>query len=338
MFPSVYRAVRAIQREFPFDLIDAHWVNPNGVLACKLGQAFGKPVVVTARGADMREQATQLFVSRQIGQALRRAAFCIGVSTELADAMIAHGASRDRVGVIPNGVDTERFQPVSMVEARRELGMPLNVPVILSVGHLSPIKGFDLLVEAFSNIRLHEPQSRLYIVGGEPTTGPSAAESIRSKILHHRLEHSVTLVGPVSHDRLRAWYSAADVFVLLSRQEGWPNVVMESLACGTPVVATAVGGTSEILADTKLGMLVPRRTADDAARTIRRALHADWDRSYIRAAMESRSWDATASLVKTVYDDILSGSRDVHTRDVDSSGTSSIPCSGGVTLPYPIRW
>ena len=267
MFLSVLPAVRRIQRSFDFDLIDAHYVYPDGFAAVLLGQFLKKPVVVSARGSDVNQFAKFPFIRKFLSYTLRRADQVIAVCQALKDAMMQLGLLGDKIAVIPNGVDIDKFYPVSKEEARKKLGL-VGKKIILSVGGLVPRKGFDLLVKAL-RILLDERQGQelsLVIVG----EGPSRKE-LEQMIAALNLGASVRLVGDVPHQELYCWYNAADLFCLASSREGWPNVLLESLACGTPVVATNVWGIPEIICSDSVGLLT-KRDEREIAHTIACAL------------------------------------------------------------------
>lgn len=285
MFLSVLPAVRRIQKDFDFDLIDAHYVYPDGFAAVLFGRVFKKPVVVSARGSDINLFKTFPLIRKLLRYVLRRAARVIAVSKALKEAMVQLGIPEEKISRIPNGVDPEQFYPVPKEQARRELGLP-NRRTVLSVGNLTDNKGFDLVIKSFRVLvdRFHEKDIQLAIVGDGP-----CRSHLEKLILSLRLDGQVRMVGAVSHDKLRLWYSGADVFCLASRREGWPNVLLESLACGTPVVATAVGGIPEIISSDNVGLLSEREESK-LAEAIRAALKKSWRSDEIVAYARRFTW------------------------------------------------
>ena len=304
MFLSVLPAVRRIQKDFDFDLIDAHYVYPDGFAAVLFGRVFKKPVVVSARGSDINLFKTFPLIRKLLRYVLRRAARVIAVSKALKEAMVQLGIPEEKISGIPNGVDAEQFYPVPKEQARRELGLP-NRRTVLSVGNLTDNKGFDLVIKSFRVLvdRFREKDLQLAIVGDGP-----CRSQLEKMILSLRLEGQVRMVGAVSHDKLRLWYSGADVFCLASRREGWPNVLLESLACGTPVVATAVGGIPEIISSDNVGLLSEREESK-LAEAIRAALKKSWRSDEIVAYARRFTWEQTALAVLDVFDSVLHGSR-----------------------------
>jgi teichuronic acid biosynthesis glycosyltransferase TuaC len=276
-----------LRREFPFDAIDAHFIYPEGSAAVLLGKVFRVPVLITLRG--MLPLLVRYRLRRpQLRFALRRAARIIAVSGSLKADAVGEGISPGRVRVIENGIDPELFRPLDRAEARRSLGLPADGPLLVSVGTLSPRKGFHLVMEAMAeNPGLRS--ARFAIVGGDGAEGAMEAE-LRSLAVRLELEDRVVFAGPRSRGELASWYSAADLFVLASGHEGCPNVVLEALACGTPVVATPVGNIPELLTP-EVG-IVAEREVPALASAIGQALARDWDREAVRARIEPRTWQA----------------------------------------------
>jgi glycosyltransferase involved in cell wall biosynthesis len=220
----------------------------------------------------------------QLRFALRRAARVVAVSESLKRDAIALGIEPRRVRVIGNGTDPETFKPMDRIEARRRLDLGKYGPLLVSVGTLAPRKGFHLVMEAMARLDRRWPTLRFAIVGDDGPEGAMEAE-LRRLAARLRLAERVVFAGPRRREELAAWYSAADLFVLASAHEGCPNVVLEALSCGTPVVATPVGSVPELIAPAA-GLLV-ERTAEAIAAGIDAALARAWDRDAIRV---SRTW------------------------------------------------
>ena len=305
MYRAVRKSIDRVREEFDFDLIDAHWVYPYGVLAQMLGQRYGKPVVMTGRGEDMRCFPDYPLIGGKIRQVLSGDSSFVAVSEEIGQLMRAQGAKPEQVSVIPNGVDCQSFAPMDRLEARDRLGLPSDIPFVVSVGERLELKGFHILVEAIALLKDRFPSLEAAIVGRPGRFGRDYTTAIEQEIEKQQLGARVKLVGPRPHEELKLWYNAADVFVLLSSREGSPNVLMEALACGTPAVATGVGGITEVFTEPRMGIVISERTAVAAADGLAVALSRDWDRQLIRQAMESRSWKRTAESVAEVFDRAL---------------------------------
>lgn len=282
-------AVRRLLAEgFDFDLIDAHYYYPDGVAAALLAGWFGKPFVVTARGSDLNLVARYWLPRRMMRWAARRAGASIGVSRALTDLIGAWGVCDDKLHVMRNGVDLERFRPQPEAEARARLGLG-GGPMLLSVGNLVPLKGHDLTIAAFARLLPEHPDAQLVLVGGGPQRGQLEAQ-VRALGLQER----VRFAGVVPNAELPAWYSAATLLVLASSREGWANVLLESMACGTPVVATRRGGSPEVVTSEAAGRLVDIRDVAHTADAIRALLHARPSRARVREHASRFGWQATS--------------------------------------------
>jgi glycosyltransferase involved in cell wall biosynthesis len=286
LFLSTLPTLARLRRERRFDAIDAHFVYPEGLAAVLHGLVFRVPVLITLRG--MLPLLVRYRLRRpQLRFALRRAARVIAVSGSLKQDAVAEGIEPARVRVIENGIDPGLFHPVDRVEARRSLGLPEGGPLLVSVGTLAPRKGFHLVMEALASLR---PDLRFAIVGGAGAEGAMEPE-LRDLAARLGLGERVIFAGPRDRGELADWYSAADLFVLASAHEGCPNVVLEALACGTPVVATPVGNVPELLDRPQVGIVAERQVPALAA-AIAEALSRPWDREAIRARIGSRTWAA----------------------------------------------
>lgn len=299
------RAVDRIRQSFDFDIIDAHWVYPAGVMGTMLGRRYEKPVVMTGRGEDMRCFPQNPLMGPQIRKALSHGTRLIAVSGEIAGLMEENGASADRIHVIPNGVDCEKFHPGDLRQCRAELGLPQDVPIVVSVGDLLEAKGFHLLIEAAADLERDGKPVHVVIVGGPGRFGRDYTREIQTLVASLGMQDRVHLPGRQPHDQLWKWYSAADLFALFSSREGSPNVLMEALACGTPAIGTPVGGIAEVLSDERLGAVLRERNVSAAAEGIHAAFAAPRDRQQIRTLLEGRDWHQTALAVKTVLDDAI---------------------------------
>ena len=267
-----------------FDLIDAHYVYPDGVAAVRIGAALGLPVVVTARGSDVTQLPDFAGPRRQIVAALRRVDALIAVSAALRERLIELGAAPERVTVLRNGVDTDTFRPpADRAVARAALG--LTAPTLLSVGGLIPRKGHHLTIAAMTGL----PEFSLLIAGEGPEQARLAADIARLG-----LAGRVRLLGPVPHEALPACYGAADAMVLASAREGWANVLLESMACGTPVIASNIPGNPEVVQSRAAGLIVRENTPQGIAAAVR-ALFADPPaRAATRAYAERFGWEETS--------------------------------------------
>lgn len=289
------RHVRAL-REEGLDpvLLDAHLAFPEGWAAVRLGRELDRPVTVTLRGHDINVLAHTRGRRRMVQEALAGAARVFGVSRALCDGAVELGADPDRCVVSSNGVDLERFRPGDRHEARARLGLPTDRPTVVAVGHLVERKGFHhLLRAARALLDGPVPDMQLAILGAGGQEGDYSGELARLAAELELGDHLV-MPGAVPNPQLRDWYVASDLSCLASEKEGWPNVVLESLACGRPVIATEVWGTPEILCEPGLGTLFPWADVAALTRALADGLARDWDAAAIRRYAEGHSWDDTA--------------------------------------------
>ena len=293
--------VKRIQREFDFDIIDAHYVYPDGLAAVLLGWVFRRPVVVSARGSDINQNVQLPLIRRLLQFTLRRADKVISVCMALKQAMEELGVPAEKIQVVPNGVDVSKFYPVSKEAARKQLRIPLEKKIAVSVGSLITRKGFDLLLKAVKALTVdHGFEDLNLIIVGE---GPCRKE-IENLIASLNLTNKVRLAGAVGHEELRLWYSAADLSCLTSSHEGWPNVILESMACGVPVVATNTWGVPEIVTSDKVGLLTERREGA-IAEAIRIALTKQWRVEDLLEHAGNHSWDRAALGVLSVFRSVV---------------------------------
>jgi glycosyltransferase involved in cell wall biosynthesis len=213
----------------------------------------------------------------------------ISVCKALKDEMVSLGISKNKIQVVSNGVDSGKFYIIKKRNARKQLDLPMDYKVILSVGSLIPRKGFDLLIKAFRKVLDQQHNKVLLIIIGE---GPLRSE-LETLVETNHLTHNVIFAGKQQHNQLNIWYNSADLFVLCSDREGWPNVLMESIACGVPIVATNVWGIPEIITSTEIGLLAKREIYDIVAK-ICYALNKKWNRDFIRGHGSQQSWEQKA--------------------------------------------
>jgi teichuronic acid biosynthesis glycosyltransferase TuaC len=285
LYLGARRSLRAVREAgFDFDLIDAHYFYPDGVAAILLGAEFARPVIITARGTDINLIADYRLPRRLIRWAARRSAAVICVCQALADRLVAIGAAAPHLRVLRNGVDLSMFRPLDRVAARARYG--LRRPAILSVGHLIDRKGHDVAIRALTKIG----DGELLIAGEGPER--AALDDLARRI---GVAERVRFLGHVPHPELPELYSAADVLVLASAREGWANVLLEAMACGTPVVASNVWGTPEVVVSRAAGILVDQRSGPAFASAIARLLADPPDRAATRAYAERFSWDETTA-------------------------------------------
>jgi teichuronic acid biosynthesis glycosyltransferase TuaC len=293
------RAMRPVVEQivdegFDFDVIDAHYFYPDGVAAAIIGRALKKPVVITARGTDLTLIPRHRLPRSMIRWAAGRAAGLITVCQALKDALVDLGIPASRVDVMRNGVDLDLFRPVDRARAREKLG--LTGPTLLSVGLLIARKAHDI---AIRSLRLL-PDHRLLIAG----IGPEEA-NLKTLAEQCGVSDRVRFLGALSQPHLREHYGAVDALVLASSREGWANVLLESMACDTPVIASDVGGTAEVVAAREAGVLMRERTPAALADAARQLFSNYPAAGATRRYAEGFSWDETSDAQVALFERIV---------------------------------
>lgn len=293
-----WRTVKQMHRAKPFDVIDAHFLHPDGFAAVEIGKRLGVPVVLSARGSDAQGHADQPGMRALLEPTIASAAMLIAVSGPLAERLVDLGGRADRIAIVPNGIDAATFRPSPMAGAavRKHVGVHASERLIVTVGRLERVKGHDIFLNALA-VLSRAVRVRAVIIG-EGSRRHALGEQAAALGLGDR----VLFAGNIDHEGLAAWYSAADVFCLPSRSEGHPNALVEALACGTPAVSSAVGAAREVISN-DCGLLVPAEDSGALATALAAALTRNWDRTKIRARVSERSWERVADSVRTVFEE-----------------------------------
>ncbi len=286
---------------YDFDLIDAHYFYPDGVAAAALGRALDKPVVVTCRGDDVLTFSRYRVPRRLILDAAAQASALVTVSADLKSHLCALGVPAEKASVLRNGVDLGLFKPVDRERVRRALG--IDGPTLLSVGHLVERKGHHFAIEALQDL----PDYQLIIIGERGNEAGVMDDKLKQQVRRLGLTGRVRFVNNIPQETLRDYYGAADALVLATAREGMPNVVLEALACGTPVVATAVGGIPDILTVADAGILMQARTANAVATAVKALFDRYPRREDTRRYAETLGWEDTTRGQIALFKHILYG-------------------------------
>ena len=285
---------RLIKEGFDFDIIDAHYVYPDGVAAYYLAKEFNKPFTVTALGTDINTLPNYKKPRALIIETLKHASGIAAVSKDLCQKIIDLGVSEDKTVPIYNGVDLDMFAPTNKHEARAKIGASKNV--LLSIGNLISLKGFDLIIKAMEEIK----DAELYIAGSGPED-----TNLKNLIRELGLEDRVKMVGRLAQNELATYYNAADIFILASSHEGMANVLLESLACGTPVVATPIAGMDEVITSDAVGVIMDDRSVDAIVSGVSKLLDNMPARADVRKYGEQFDWQTTSRLQLELFEKIL---------------------------------
>jgi teichuronic acid biosynthesis glycosyltransferase TuaC len=281
------RALLRRLRSFRPDLVVGYDVYPEGFAAVAAAQKLRIPVIVGALGSDVLRDRGYC-VGKLTSQTIRKATFVLTVSDNLRERVMKFGISPDRCRTIHNGCDFKIFKPSSRETARHELKVDPSAEVVVFIGRLVPLKGLRELLEAAATLTPSRSRLRIVCIG----EGPMDRE-LRIRAAQPDLKGHVSFAFGADPDEIARWLTAANVFCLASHSEGCPNVVIEALSCGLPVVASDVGGIPELL-NSRCGILVPPGDVRQLAQGLSRALDHPWDREEI-AKCSQRSWDTVAS-------------------------------------------
>jgi glycosyltransferase involved in cell wall biosynthesis len=280
-------------------VLHAHWI-PAGLVA--LSAWPRRPVVVTVWGSDVALLRLPL-VGPLARRMLRRAASVIAVSGAMARELAALGVPAEKVTVVLTAIDALERPAAPPSELRARLGLPADRPLALFLGRLSPVKGPDVLVEALRPLRERGVRAAFVLTGEGQLRGP-----LEDAVRAHGLQDEVVFTGPVPRERVAEYLAASDVLVLPSRSEGLPHAVLEAMALGLPVVASAVGGVPEVVQDGVTGALVPPEDPRALAAALEpllidAGLRARYGRAGQAAfARREHTWDRVARELDALYD------------------------------------
>jgi teichuronic acid biosynthesis glycosyltransferase TuaC len=280
------RALIGRLRRFRPDLVIGYNVYPEGFGAFAAARDLRIPVVIGALGSDVL-RVPDYFVGRLTAQTIRKASFVVTVSDELRERAIRCGIPPAKCRTIHNGCDFNIFRPASRTAARLELSIDPGAEVVVFIGRLVPLKGLRELLEAAAILSASRPRLCVVCIG----EGPMDRELLR-RASQPDLKGHVQFVGCANPHEIARWLAVSNVFCLPSHSEGCPNVVIEAISCGRPVVASNVGGIPELL-NSRSGILVPPGCARQLAHSLSRALDHPWDEEEI-ANSSRRSWDEVA--------------------------------------------
>jgi glycosyltransferase involved in cell wall biosynthesis len=294
------RAIERRARNDRPDLILAYRIYPDGYAAVKAGQRLGIPVVIGSRGSDLKLIPAQGRIRANTIHAVRNAGAVLCVSEDLG--RIARNLGGRAVHVIRNGVDRSVFRPMEQGEARRRVGFAEPGRLIVFTGNLVPVKGVPVLLEAVAQLKREGEPCTIALIG--EGVDRSALEALAGWL---GIGKETRFLGAHPASTVALWLNAADVFCLSSESEGMPNVVIEALACGRNVVATAVGGVQELI-DGHNGIVVSPRNPEALAEGLRQSWKREWDREAVARSFDW-SWQQAAARTLEICQEVWSSRR-----------------------------
>ena len=289
---SLYFQLKQLNKQEKIDLIDAHYFFPDGVAVALVNKLLKIPFIISARGTDINLIPEYKIPRKMILWAAKQAQASVTVCKALKDSMVEMGAEEKKIYVYRNGVDLELFRLLDKQQCREKY--QLNKKTLVSVGHLIERKGHHLVIEAMQFL----PDYQLLIVGGG-----EEEKSLKKLVEQLKLCDQVRFLGEKKQKELTEIYNAADAMVLASSREGWANVLLESMACGTPVVATDIWGTPEVVQNQDAGVLV-KRTSESIVEGVNQLFNNYPTRIQTRKYAEQFSWDSTTEGLLKLFSEV----------------------------------
>ncbi len=286
-WPSLRRLAASLQPQ----VLLATWLFPAGWAGMIAAHRLGLPLVLKVHGSDVMTFQNDPQRLPYLKQALKAAAAVVAVSRSLASEAVRLGARPEGVSVVGNGLDRELFAPADRHKARRALGLFSQGRVLLYVGRLEPVKGLETALRALAQVK----ETTLLVVGAG--SQEAALKSLASEL---GISGRVTWAGQQEHQKVPQYMAASDAVLLPSLSEGDPNIVLEALGCGRPLVASAVGGVPEVVRQGEQGALFEPGDATGLAGAIEEVLAREWDPDRLSAAVAGRSWQASAAALLAV--------------------------------------
>ncbi|MDY0360336.1 MAG: glycosyltransferase [Desulforegulaceae bacterium] len=283
------------------DILDAHFIWPDGVGIASLAKEAGIPYSITLRG-KIYECLKVESQKKQCEKALKEASSVISVSGLMAKEALKLGADEKKVKIIPNGVDKNFFCIMDKGECRKKLGLPINKRILVTIAHLGHRKGHFEVIKALKEL----PEDIiLVLVGGEAQGG--TIDSIKKAARENNVLERVIVKGSRPYEEIPFYFGAADASVLASYREGCPNAVLESLSCGTPVVATNVGAVPDILPP-EAGEIVELFSHEELKNALLNVLNKSWNKEEVVVSSGIKSWDEVALEVISDFSKIIRSS------------------------------
>jgi glycosyltransferase involved in cell wall biosynthesis len=291
-------ALKPRVRAFDPDLVLGYWVYPDGYAALRVARSLGVPCVIGALGSDIHVRSgLNVLMTRRT---LTGADAVLTVSEAMRQATITEfGVQPQNVYTVVNGFNTSIFGPSKQAHARHQLAICATDRVVVYVGRFIEAKGLRELIDASRQLASTDERFRLILIGDGVMKG-----ELLARIQAAGLTDKVHMPGGLPPQQVAQWICASDVLTLPSWSEGYPNVVVEAIACGRPVVATNVGGTREII-NSSNGILVAPKNVAELRSGLEQALGREWNHDAIAAGMK-RTWDDVAAETLAVCESLVS--------------------------------
>lgn len=293
------RVIAKIDQQQSIDVIDSHFSYPDGYAAGKVGEKLNKKVTITLRGTEL-SHSKDAQKKALLLEAWDRADHMICVANSLKKLAVSLGADEDKFTVVGNGVDTEKFSVSEKGVARKQLEIDDDAKVLITVGGLVKRKGFHRVIACMPELMKTYPKLVYLIVGGASAEGNMENE-LRQQADQLGVSSNVKFLGSLPPNELSVPLSAADAFVLATANEGWANVILESMSCGTPVIATDVGGNGEVINSQKLGTIIPFDDHGKLLAALDDGLAKAWDKGHIIQYAQDNHWNTRMDKLLNIF-------------------------------------
>ncbi|MFH2138132.1 MAG: glycosyltransferase family 4 protein [Candidatus Omnitrophota bacterium] len=284
-FFSIILLCQRLHKENSIEAIVSMYGYPDAFAGSLVALFLRKPHIIKLLGSDVNIISRKFLRGKFIRFALRRADEIIVMSDDMKEKVVELGVNSSKLTTLYNGVDKTIFKPISQDSARRKLGIEGEDMVVLFVGNFKRIKGIDFLLEAAKKLKADFPKLKFFLVGQGPLE-----YSYKNFVKKNRLDKTVKFLGVKTPEEIAMLMNGADILCLPSLNEGLPNVVLESISCGTPVIASNVGGIAEVICSDESGFLIKPGNTDSLVNALKRGLTKEWDRKEIFKRSSDFSW------------------------------------------------
>jgi len=295
MCMGIQRYILNLHKRIGFDAVNSQWLYPDSVAVGKVLRKLPIPHIATGLGCDVNHDIYEPIKGDRIISMLNECSAVTVVANSLRDELIGHEIDGRKISVIPNGIDVEQFKILDKNHCRQQLSIHTNMPVILYVGRLSAEKNIKTLIRAGALVINSGNPVELYLVGDGPLEG-----TLKELVKDLDIEKYVNFVGKVDHSDVSTWMNASDFFCLPSLREGCPNVILEALGSGVPVIASKVGAIPDVV-NNNSGILFTPTDVDELAGSIKKAIERNWSAAEIASSVDRLSWEHAADQYYEVF-------------------------------------
>ena len=288
-------------RKERIDIINAHWLYPDSIAAYFIAKILGIPLVITALGSDVHRDISRKYFGNIILWVLKRVQKVTTKSNSLKEILTKKGVSQEKIEVIQNGIDIDKFDVLDKFKCKQDLNLQLYYKYIVFIGRLETVKNPQILIEAVELISKMKFDQKIKVI---MIGNGSLEEDIKNQIKDSKLTDFFILKNKVSHSEIPKWINSADLLCLSSLNEGHPNVIMEALACGCPVVSSNVGDVSEYINKSN-GIIFKKKSKSDLAQALIAGMANKWNRQTIRNSVIDMTWEKSAEKYLTLFDSSL---------------------------------